>query len=131
MDVLDRLEEDHRIDRLVEVLDEPTPEAQVRAPVAGAGVLVSLGIRVDADHLGGPPRQQVRAVALAAGEVGDPQARAALGDPLVDGDVPAVPVVLLRDIGQRALARQLERRHPLGLVLLQIDPIGFAHSRGS
>ena len=55
VDVLDRLQEHHGVDLLVEVLDEPPLEAQVGAAVAGAGVLVSLGVRVDADHLGRAP----------------------------------------------------------------------------
>ena len=52
MDVLDRLQEDDRVARLVEVLHQATLEAQVLAPVAAPGVLEGLGVRVDADHLG-------------------------------------------------------------------------------
>ena len=40
---------------------------------------------------------------------------AALGDPLVHRQVAPEPVVLGGHVGQRALARQLERRHALGL----------------
>ena len=69
VDVLDRLQEDHGVHRPVELLDELPPEAEVGALVAGAGVLVGLRVRVDADHLGGVLGEQVRAVALAAGEV--------------------------------------------------------------
>ena len=38
------------------------------------------------------------------------------GDPLVDGEVTAVPVVLGRHVGQRPLAGELERRHARRLV---------------
>ena len=79
--------------------------------VAQPGVLVRLGVGVDADDLGGGPREHVGAVALAAGEVGDPQPADPRGDPLVDGEVAPKPVVLLGDVGQRALAGQRERRH--------------------
>ena len=41
-----------------------------------------------------------------------------LGDPLVDREVAAEPVVLGRDVRQRALAGELERRHALRLALL-------------
>ena len=92
--------------------------------VARAGVLEGLGVRVDADHLGGALGEQIRAVTLAAGEVDHAQPRAALGDPLVDGDVAPVPVVLLGDVGEGALAGQLERRDTLGLVLLEVGPFG-------
>ena len=57
-------------------LDQGALEAQVRAPVAQPGVLVRLGVGVDADDLGGALGEHVGAVALAAGEVGDPQRRA-------------------------------------------------------
>jgi hypothetical protein len=87
-------------------------------------VLVGLGIRVDADHLGGPLCEQVRPVPLPAGEVRHPQAGASLRDPLIDRDMALVPVVLLRDVGQCALAGELERRHALGLVLLQVGHAG-------
>ena len=127
MDVLDRLEEDDGVDGLIEVLDEAALEAQVGAAIAGAGVLEGLGVRVDPGHLGCPAGEQVRAVALAGGEIDDAHAGAALGDPLIDGDVAAVPVVLLGDVGERALARQLEGRDSLRLVGLQIGLIGFAH----
>ena len=72
-------------------------------------------------------RQHGGAVALAAGHVDHPQAGAALGDPPVHGQVPAVPVVLLGHVRQRALAGQLERRHAGRLVLLY----GLRHRRGS
>ena len=120
MDVLDRLEEDDRVARLGVVLDEAALEAQVGSGVAKAGVLVRLGVGVDADDLGGRARQRGRAVALAAGEIGHAEAARARGDPLVDGQVAAVPVVLLGHVGQRALARERERRHAVGLVFLHV-----------
>ncbi len=96
----------------------PRWKLQVAAAVAQARVLEGLGVGVHADHLGRALRgEHVGAVALAAGEVDDAHARAALGDPLVDGEVAPVPVVLLGNVGQRALAGQLERRDALGLVL--------------
>ena len=42
---------------------------------------------------------------------------AALGHPFVDGEVAPEPVVLRRNVGQGALAGELERRDPVGLVL--------------
>ena len=60
--------------------------------------------------------QDVGAVALAAGHVDHVEPAAALGDPLVDREVAAVPVVLLGQVGQGPLARQRERRHALGLI---------------
>ena len=42
------------------------------------------------------------------------------GDPLVDGEVAPVPVVLLGHVGQRPLAGQRQRRHPVGLVALDV-----------
>ena len=131
LDVLDRLEEDDGVERLLRSpgLDEVAREAQVLAPVAQARVLVGLGVGVDADHRGGAAREHLRAVALAAGHVDDPPADRARGDPLVDREVPAVPVVLLRHVGQRALPRQLERRDPGRLVLLD-EGVG-GHGRAS
>ena len=52
------------------------------------------------DHLGRGARQDVRPVAFAARQVRDLHAAAAPGDPLVDGDVALVPVVLLRYVGE-------------------------------
>ena len=53
---------------------------------------------------------------------GRPRARPrhAPGDPLVDREVAAVPVVLLRHVGEGALAGQLERRHARRLVSLDV-----------
>ena len=67
-----------------------------------------------------PASEHVGAVALAAGEVDDALALDPLGDPLVDGEVAAEPVVLLGDVGQGPLPGQLERRHALGLVRLHV-----------
>ena len=74
-------------------------------------MLVGLGVGVDADdRRRALAREHVGAVALAAGHVDDAQAADARGDPLVDDEVAAEPVVLLGHVGQRALAGQLERR---------------------
>ena len=53
----------------------------------------------------------------------------ARGDPLVDDEVAAEPVVLLRHVGQRALAGQLERRHARGLVALETERARLGHAR--
>ncbi len=116
--MLDRLQEHHRVGGLGEALDEVAREAQVLAAVAQARVLVGLGVGVDADHGCGRAGEHVRAVALAAGHVDHAQAAHTRGDPLVDGEMAAEPVVLLGNVGQRALARERERRHALGLVAL-------------
>ena len=73
-------------------------------------VLEGLRVGVHADHGRRRARQHRAAVALAAGEVDDAAAVRARRDPLVDDEVAAVPVVLLRHVGQRALAREVERR---------------------
>jgi len=64
-------------------------------------------------------RQHVGAVALAAGEVDDADAADAPRDPFVDDQVAAEPVVLLGDVGQRALAVERERGHSGRQVALQ------------
>ncbi len=69
LQVLDRLQEHDRVGGLGEGLDEVALEAQVRPGVAQPGVLVGLGVGVDADHLRGRAGEHVRAVALAAGHV--------------------------------------------------------------
>src|SRR3954453_22388895 len=65
-DVLDRLQEDDRVARPVEALDEPAVEADVGTPVARPGVLVGLRVGVDPDDLGRRPGEDVRSVALPA-----------------------------------------------------------------
>ncbi len=82
---------------------------------------MGVGVGIDADHLRGAAGEHVGAVALAAGEIGDRRAADPLRDPLVDGEVAAKPVVLLRHIGQRALTGERQRRHAVGLILLQVD----------
>ncbi len=121
LDVLDRLQEDDRVAGLGEALDQVPLEAQVRPHVAQPGVLVGLGVGVDADHSRRSAlRHQVRPVPLAAGHVDDPPAGHLPGDPLVDDQMAPVPVVLLRHVGQRPLAGQRQRRHAIGLVFLQV-----------
>ena len=121
LDVLDRLQEDDRVAALVEALNQGALEAQVRPPVACLRVLVGLRVGIDPDDLGGAPGEHVGAVALATGEVGDRGSANALRDPLVDDQVAAIPVVLLGDVGQGALARERQRRDAGGLVSLQVD----------
>ena len=87
-------------------------------------MLVGLGVRVDADHVGSGAGEDVRAVSLPAGEVGDALPTTALGDPLVHGEVPPEPVVLLRQVGEGALAGERQRGHPVGLVLLHVLQAG-------
>ena len=62
-----------------------------------------------------------RAVALAAGEVDDPPAADPRGDPAVDDQVALEPVVLLRHVGERALAGQLQGRDAGRLVALEVE----------
>ena len=88
-------------------------------------MLVGLGVGVDPDHLGGPVGEDIGAVALAAGEVGDAHPVDPRRDPLVDGQVAAEPVVLLGHVGQRPLTGQLERRDALRLVRLDVAPQRF------
>ncbi len=109
LQVLDRLQEHHGVGGLGEGFDQVALEAQVRAPVAQPGVLVRLGVGVDADDARRAPREHVGAVALAAGHVDHVQAADARGDPLVDDEMAAEPVVLLRHVRERALARQRQR----------------------
>ena len=52
-----------------------------------------------------------RAAELEDSQAGDPRR-----DPLIDCQVAPVPVVLLRQVGQRALPGKRQRRHPGGLV---------------
>ena len=111
LEVLDRLQEHDRIRPLGERLDQIALEAQIRAAVAQARVLVRLGVRIDADDARGAAREHVRSVALAAGHV-DRRATVQLrGDPFVDDEVATKPVVLLGHVRERALAGQRERRN--------------------
>jgi hypothetical protein len=118
--MLDRLQEHHRVGGLGECVDESALEAQVRAPVAQARMLVRLRVGVDADDARGRARQHVGAVTLAAGHVDHLQAGHAGGDPFVDDQMPAKPVVLLRHVRERALAGQGQRGNAVGLVALLI-----------
>ena len=118
LDVLDRLQEDDGVAGLGERLDQVALEAQVRARVAEPRVLVRFGVGVDADDARGAAGEDVGAVALAAGHVDDALAADPPGDPLVDDQVAAEPVVLLGHVGQRPLAGQRQRRHPRWLVQL-------------
>ena len=96
------------------------------AGVLQARVLERVRVGVDADDGDGGPPQHRAAVALAAGEVDDAAAVHALGDPLVDDAVAPVPVVLLRHVRQRALARQVQRRDARRLVALHVE-VGRGH----
>ena len=71
LDVLDRLQEDDGVERPADVLDEIALEAEVGPLVAGLGVLVGLRVGVDPDDVGGTSCEDVGAVPLTAGEVGD------------------------------------------------------------
>jgi hypothetical protein len=122
--VLDRLQEDDGVGRIVVALDHVADEREVRAHVAQPRVLVGLRVGVHPDDVPGGAGQDVRAVALPAGHVDDPQPADLPGDPLVDDQVPAEPVVLLGHVGQRALPREGERRHPGRLVALEVEPLG-------
>ncbi len=127
--VLHRLQEDHGVVRsaIVELLNESSLEGKARTSVLAVGVLERLGVGLDANHLRGGIGEHRGAITLAARHVEHAHSAAALGDPAIDGEVAPVPVVLLRDVGQRALAGQLERRHSRGLVTLQVPRL--AHAR--
>ena len=89
-------------------------------PLLGAGVLEGLGSAstptTDAAVAPAPPsRSPRRRRDRRRG------GRARVRDPLVDDEVAPVPVVFLRDVGQRALARQVQRRHPVRLVTLDVE----------
>ena len=74
-------------------------EAQVRRPVAQACMLVGLGVGVDADDAGGSAGKHVRAITLPAGHVDHSQTRYLRGDPFVDDEMAAKPVVLGGHVG--------------------------------
>ena len=97
--------------------------------VLRAGVLERLGVGVDADHRLRRAREHGGAVALAAREVDDLAPVGALRDPLVDHQVAAVPVVLFGDVGERALAGQVQGRDAGRLVALDIELVGHAFAR--
>ncbi len=118
--MLDRLQEHDRVSRLGEVLDEIARVTKVRAGVAQAGVFVGLGIRIDPDNARRSASEDVSAVALAAGHVDRAAAAYLLGDPLVHDEVAAIPVVLLGDVREGALARQRQWRDAVGLVALTV-----------
>jgi hypothetical protein len=83
-------------------------------------MLVRLGVGIDADDFRRGASEGGGSVALPAREVGQAESACALGDPLINGQVPAVPIVLLGDVGKRSLAGERERRHPFGLVFLDV-----------
>ena len=125
-DVLDRLQEHDGVKRarLPVALDEPALEPQSGLPITQPGMLVGLRIGVDADDRRGPSRQHRGPVALAAAHVEDPHAAHTRGNPLVHHEMPPVPVVLVRNVGKRALAGQRQRRHARRLVLLNMLRLG-------
>ena len=79
--VLDRLQEHDHVEgraggiRVPEGLNHPPLERQVLAHVPAPRVLEGLGVPIDADDGCRRSRQDLRAVALAAGHVEDAQAR--------------------------------------------------------
>ena len=107
-------------------LHHPALEAEVLAAVAQPGVLEGLGIGVDAEHRRGGAREHLRAVTLAARHVDDARPEDARADPLVDGKVAPVPVILGRNVGQRPLSGQPQRRHTGRLIALQMSVHGHA-----
>ena len=64
--------------------------------------------------------EAICAVALATGKVNYALATDPVADPLIHGEMPAEPVVLLWNVGQSAFSGQLERGHSLWLVLLDV-----------
>ena len=121
LDVLDRLQEDDRVERA------RRRSRPGRARSAGSAAR-SAPRRARGPRDWRRSRRRRRraaastfgAVALTAGEIGDAHAPDLRRDPLVDGEVAPVPVVLLRHVGQGPLAGQLERRDAVGLIGLQV-----------
>ena len=85
-------------------------------------MLVGLGVGVHANHArrrcGRARRSRSPHRRPCRSRAGRPAAR---GDPLVDDQMAAIPVVLLRHVGQRALAGQRQRGHPVRLIALEED----------
>ena len=121
LDVLDRLQEHDAVDVARPGLDHVALEAQARARVLQPRVLERVRVGVDADDRRGAAGEHVAAVALPAREVDHAAAVRARRDPLVDDEVAPEPVVLLRHVRQRALPGEVERRHALGLVALDVE----------
>jgi ubiquinone/menaquinone biosynthesis C-methylase UbiE len=119
LQMLDRLQEHHRVGLLGESLHEVALEAEVLAGVAQSRVLVRLGVRIHAHYRRRAAREHVRAIPLPAGHVDHALSPHPRRDPLVHRQMAAKPIVLLGHIRQRALTGERERRHALGLVALQ------------
>ena len=121
LDVLDRLQEDDRVERSGDVLDQVALEAQVRAAVARRGMLVGLRVGVDPDDLGSRRGEHVRSrIPHRRRDRRRACPSTCRRDPLVDGEVAAVPVVLLGNVGKGPLAGQLQRRDAVGLIGLHV-----------
>jgi hypothetical protein len=122
LDMLDRLQEDDRVEaaRLTVGLDQPPIESQVLAPVAKPRVVVRLRVGVDPDDAGGAARENLGAVALPARHVQHASPDDPGADPLIYGEMAAEPVVLGRNVGQRALSGERERRYAGGLIALKV-----------
>ncbi len=119
--VLDRLEEHHAVDVPGPGLDHVPLEGHPVRRVLQARVFERLGVRVDPDDRARGGAEQGRAVPLAAGQVDHAPPVRPRGDPLVDREVAAEPVVLLRHVRQRALAGERERWHAVGLIALEVE----------
>jgi hypothetical protein len=117
--VLDRLQEHDAVHVAGPELEHVALEPHVR--VLRAGVLERLGVGLDAHDGGRRAGEHRRAVALAGREVDHPAAVRPCRDPLVDDEMPPEPVVLLRDVGECALARERERQHARRLVALDVE----------
>jgi hypothetical protein len=128
--VLDRLKEHDRVvGRLfVELLDQRASESEVPVAVLETRVLVRLRVCIDAQYLARVLGKDRGAVPLTASEVDDVHVVATFGNPTIDGHVTPVPVVLLGNVRQGALARQREWGHARRLVALHVRA---AHGRGS
>ena len=99
-------------------------------PCTQLRVLERVRVGVDADHARRRAPEHGGAVALATREVDHAAAVHALRDPLVDDEVAPEPVVLLRHVGQRALAREMEGRDARRLVALHVEVGQAEHVTG-
>ena len=104
-------------------LDQVAHEANA-GPRYFSRVIVRSGFAAHPGHVAGTARQDLHAVALAAGHVHHMAAHTAFRHPLVHGQVAPEPVVLDRHVRKRPLAGELQRRHPSGWALCTVSCTG-------
>ena len=113
--MLNRLEEDDGVARLLVAVDQRPLKAEPGPRIAGLGVGVSVRVCVNTDDIGRAAREHGTSVALAAGQIDNLKAANTRPNPLIDDGVAPVPIVLLGNVRQRPLSGQLKRRHPCRL----------------